>query len=94
MKDIHIFPLSIVGSFFVFFLARKLDVQMHGHSQEGTSKILFQNPFKLMFSKYCKQCKVGEGHLNSYFYKKPKFYKVCNDYKSIVCFEIVVGFGN
>ncbi len=57
-------------------------------------KKLFQNPFKLMFNKYNKQCKVGEGHLNSYFYKKSKFYKVCNDYKSNVCFNIVVGFGN
>jgi hypothetical protein len=58
------------------------------------NKILFQNPFKLMFNKYNKQCKVGEGHLNSYFYKKLKFYKVCNDSKSDVCFNIVVGFRN
>jgi hypothetical protein len=29
---------------------------MHGHSQEGTNTILFQNPFKLMFNKYIKQC--------------------------------------
>jgi hypothetical protein len=57
-------------------------------------KKLFQNPFKLIFNKYNKQCKVGEGHLNSYFYKKSKFYKVCNDYKNNVCFNIVVGFGN
>jgi hypothetical protein len=58
-------------------------------------KILFQNPFKLMFNNYNKQCKVGEGHLNSYFYKKSEFYKVCNDSKSNVrCFNIVVGFGN
>jgi len=41
-----------------------------------------------------KQCKVGEGHLNSYFYKNSKFYKVCNDSKSNVCFNIMVGFGN
>jgi len=58
------------------------------------NKILFQNLFKLMFNKYNKQCKVGEGHLNSYFYKKSKFYKVCNDSKSNVCFNIMVGFGN
>jgi len=57
-------------------------------------KFLFQNPFKLMFNKYNKQCKVGEGHLNSYFYKKYKFYMVCSDSKSNVCFNIVVGFGN
>jgi hypothetical protein len=56
------------------------------------NKILFQNLFKLMFNKYNKQCKVGEGHLNSYFYKKSKFYKVCNDSKSNVCFNIMVGF--
>ncbi len=55
---------------------------------------MFKNLFKLMFNKYNKQCKVGEGHLNSYFYKKSKFYKVCNDSKSNVCFNIVVGFGN
>jgi hypothetical protein len=67
---------------------------MHDHNQEGTKKKLFQNLFKLMFNKYNKQCKVGEGHLNSYFYKKSKFYKVCNDLKSNVCFNIVVGFGN
>jgi hypothetical protein len=58
------------------------------------NKILFQNPFKLMFNKYNKQCKVGEGHLNSYFYKKSKFYKVCNYSKSNVCFNTMVGFGN
>jgi len=39
-----------------------------------------------MFNKYNKQCQVGEGHFNSYFYKKSKFYKVCNDSKSNVCF--------
>jgi hypothetical protein len=33
---------------------------MHGHSQEGTKKILFQDVFKLMFNKYNKQCKMGE----------------------------------
>ncbi len=58
------------------------------------NKIFFQNLFKLMFNKYNIQCKVGEGHLNSYFYKKSKFYKVCNDFKSNVHFNIVVGFGN
>ncbi len=47
-----------------------------------------------MFNKYNKQCKVGERHLNSYFYKKSKFYKVCNDSKNNVCFNVVVGFGN
>ncbi len=47
-----------------------------------------------MFNKYNKQCKVGERHLNSYFYKKSNFYKVCNDIKSNVCSNIVVGFGN
>jgi len=57
-------------------------------------KILFQNLFKLMFNKYNKQCKVGEGHFNSYFYKKSKLYKVCNDSKSNASFNIVVGFGN
>jgi len=56
------------------------------------NKILFQNLFKLMFNKYNKQCKVGEGHLNSYFCKKSKFYKVCNDSKNNVCFNIMVGF--
>jgi hypothetical protein len=29
---------------------------MHGHSQEGKNTILFQNPVKLMFNKYIKQC--------------------------------------
>jgi hypothetical protein len=67
---------------------------MHGHSQGGTKEKMFQNPFKLMFNKYNKECEVGEGHFNSYFYEKSKFYKVCNDYKSNVCFNIVVGFGN
>jgi hypothetical protein len=27
---------------------------MHGHNQEGTNTILFQNSFKLMFDKYIK----------------------------------------
>jgi hypothetical protein len=48
------------------------------------NKILCQNPFKLMFNKYDKQCKVGERHLISYFYKKSKFYKVCNEFK-VMC---------
>ncbi len=58
------------------------------------NKILFQNLFKLMFNKYNKQCKVGEGHPDSDFYKKSKFYKVCNDFKNNVCFNIVIGFEN
>ncbi len=94
MKGIHIFSLLIVRSFFFFFLPSKLDVQCMVIIKKEQNKILFQNLFKLMFNKYNKQCKVGEGHLNSYFYKKSKFYKVCNDSKNNVCFNIVVGFGN
>jgi len=94
MKGIHIFPLSIVGSFFFFFLPSKLDVQCMVIIKKKQNNILFQNPFKLMFNKYNKQCKVGEGHFNSYFYKKTKFYKVCDDSKNNVCFNIVIGFGN
>jgi hypothetical protein len=45
-------------------------------AKKEQKKFLFQNPFKLMFNKYNKQCKVNEGHVNSYFYKKSKFYKV------------------
>jgi hypothetical protein len=62
-----------------------LDVQRMVIAKNEQNKILFQNSFKLMFNKYNKQCKVGKGHLNSYFYKKSKFYKVCNDSKSNVC---------
>jgi hypothetical protein len=58
------------------------------------NKILYQTFFNLMFNKYNKQCKVSEGHFNSCFDKKSKFYKVCNDFKNNVCFNIVVGFGN
>jgi hypothetical protein len=94
MKGIHIFPLFIVGSFFNFFLSSKLDVQCMVIAKKEQNKILFQNSFKLMFNKYTEQRKVGEGHLNSYFYKKSKFYKVCNDFKSNVCLNIVVGFRN
>jgi hypothetical protein len=68
-KGIHIFPLSIVGSFFFFFLPSKLDVRCMVSVKKEQNKILFQNPYKFMFNKYNKQCKVGEGHLNSYFYK-------------------------
>jgi hypothetical protein len=68
MKGIHIFPLLIVGSFFFFFLPSKLDVQCMVIAKKEQNKILFQNPFKLMFNKYNKQCKVGEGHLNLYFH--------------------------
>jgi hypothetical protein len=93
-KDIHMFPFLIVGSFFLFFISSKLDVQCMVIAKKEQSKILFQNLFKLMFNKYNKQCKVGEGPLNSYFYKKSKFYKVCNDSKNNVCYNIVVGFGN
>jgi hypothetical protein len=63
-------------------------------AKKEQNNILFQDFFKLMFNKYNEQCKVGQGHLNSYFYKKSKFYKVCNDFKSNVCLNIVVGFGN
>jgi hypothetical protein len=63
-------------------------------AKKEQKKNLFQNLFKLMFNNYNKQCKVGEGHLNSDFYKTLKFYKVCNDSKSNLCFNIVVGFGN
>jgi hypothetical protein len=45
-------------------------------AKKEQNKILFQNPFKLMFNKYNKQCKVGEEYLNSYFVKQSKFYKV------------------
>jgi hypothetical protein len=65
MKGIHIFPLSIVGSFFFFFLPSKLDVQCMVITKKEQNKFLFQNLFKLMFNKYNKQSKVGEGHLNS-----------------------------
>jgi hypothetical protein len=41
MKGIHIFPLSIVGSFIFFFLPSKLDVQCNGHNQEGTKQFVF-----------------------------------------------------
>jgi hypothetical protein len=37
---------------------------------------------------------MGEGHLNSYFYRKLKSYKMCNGSKSRVRFNIVVGFEN
>jgi hypothetical protein len=48
-------------------------------ARKEQNKILFQFfkkliKTKLMFNKYNKQCQVGEGHLNSYFYKKSKFY--------------------
>ncbi len=61
---------------------------MHSCSQEGKQKKLFQNHFKLMFNKYNKQCKEYERHFNSYFYKKSKLYKVCNDSK-IICLLIL-----
>jgi len=80
MKGIHIFPLFIVGSFLKKILSNKLDVQCMVIVKKEQNKILFQNFFKLMFNKYNEQCKVGERHLNSYFYKKSKFYKVCNDF--------------
>jgi hypothetical protein len=93
MKCIHIFPILIVGSFYFIFLPSKLDVQCMVIAKKEQNKILFQNPFKLMFNKYNKQCKVGEGHFNSYFIKTQNFIR-CNDFKSNVCFNIVVGFGN
>jgi len=46
-----------------------------------------------MFNKYNKQCKVSEKHFK-FKKKKSKFYKVCNDFKSNVCNNILVGFGN
>ncbi len=91
MKCIHIFPLSNCWVIFFFFLPSKLDVQCMVITKKEQNKILFQNPFKLMFNKYNKQCKVGEGHLNSYFYKKSKFYK-CVMILKVLC--VLVGFGN
>jgi hypothetical protein len=70
MKGIHIFPLLIVGSFLFIFLLSKLGVQCIVIAKKEQNKILFQFFFKLMLNKYNKQCKAGERHLNSYFYKK------------------------
>jgi hypothetical protein len=61
---------------------------MHGHSQEGTKQIFVSNPFKLMFNKYNKQCKVGEGHLNSYFIKNQNFIR-CVMILKVMCFLIL-----
>jgi hypothetical protein len=72
MKGIHIFPFQLWGHFFSFFLPSKLDVLCMIIVKKEHNKILFQNPFKLMFNKYNTQCKVGEGHLNSIFYKEIK----------------------
>ncbi len=83
-----------LGHFIFLVLPSKLDVQCMVIAKKEQNKVLFQNPFKLMFNKYNKQCKVGERHFSSYFYKKSKFYKVCNDFKSNVTFNIMVGFGN
>jgi hypothetical protein len=55
MKGIDIFPLSIVGSFFKFFLLSKLDAQCMVIVKKEKNKILFQNFSKLMFNKYNKQ---------------------------------------
>ncbi len=35
-------------------------------AKKEKKKLFKKNLFKLMFNKYNKQCKVGEGHLNSY----------------------------
>jgi len=58
MKGIHIFPLSIVGSFYFNFLLSKLDVHYMIITKKEQNKFLFQNLFKLMFNKYNKQYKV------------------------------------
>jgi len=63
-------------------LPSKLDGQCMVIAKKEQNKILFQFKKKLTFNKYNKQCQVSEGHFNSYFYKKSKFYKVCNDFKS------------
>jgi len=44
MKGIHIFPLSIVGSSFLFF-PKRFGGAMHGHSQEGTKQNFVSIPF-------------------------------------------------
>jgi len=63
---------------------------MHGHSQEKTKQIfLFQNPFKLMFDRYNKQCKVSEGHLNSYFFIKTQNSIRCIMILKVMCVLIL-----
>ncbi len=54
----------------VFFFPYQVNWMCNAWSQprRNKKKICFKF-FKLMFNKYNKQCKVGEGHLNSYFLK-------------------------
>ncbi len=93
MKGIYIFPLSIVGSFFFFFLPSKLDVQCMVIAKKEQNKISFQNSFKLMFNKYNKQCKVGEWHLNSFCFLNQNSIR-CVMILKVMCVYIVVGFRN
>jgi len=52
------------------------------------NKILFQNPFKLMFNKYNKQCKAGEGHSIYVFIKNQNFIR-CVMILKIICVLIL-----
>jgi hypothetical protein len=62
-------------------------------TKKEQNKILFQNLFKFMFNKYNKQCKVGEC-ISIHIFIKNQNSITCNDSKSNVCFNIMVGFGN
>ncbi len=55
------FSTSNCWVIFFFFLPSKLDVQCMVIVKKEQNKILFQITFNLMFNKYNKQCKVGEG---------------------------------
>jgi hypothetical protein len=88
MKGSHIFPLSIVGSFFFFFLPSKLDVQCMVIVKKEQNNFLFQNLFTLMFNKYYKQCKVGKGISIHIFIKNQNFMN-CVMILKIMCFLIL-----
>ncbi len=57
-------------------------------AKKEKNKILFQNLFKLMFSKYNKQCKVGEGRFIHIFMKNQNFIR-CVTILKVMCVLIL-----
>jgi hypothetical protein len=93
MKGIHIFPLLIVGSFFFYFLPSKLDVQCMVITKKEQNIILFKTLLNWCSKNIINNANWVKGISIHIFIKNQNSIR-CNDFKSKVCFNIVIGFEN
>ncbi len=103
MKDIHIFPLSIVGSFFFFFLPSKLMCNAWSQSRRNKTKFCFKTllnlcsiwtPIKLVHEKETHSSKCCESFLQGFGVlsnnnRKKKAKDICVKHLAISCCMLV-----